>query len=201
MFPLYDESRVPRKTPWVTIALIILNVALFFISLPELDAYTENLGFIPALFFQGKALSSLFTSMFLHGGFFHLFGNMWYLWIFGDNVERKLGKIRFLVFYFLSGIGSSLLYSVTAANRSIPVIGASGAISGVLAGYLVLFPRHNIRALVPLFWFWRIISVPALIFIGIWFLYQLLYMGSDPFIAYWGHIGGFLTGLALILLF
>ncbi|KPJ71756.1 hypothetical protein AMJ50_00200 [Parcubacteria bacterium DG_74_3] len=201
MFPLYDESRALGKIPWVTIFLIFVNVVFFFVSLSDLEAYIETFGFFPVLFLQGQALFSLFSSMFLHGDFLHLFGNMWFLWIFGDNLENYLGKIKFLFFYFLSGIGGSLLYSLTAPDKSIPVIGASGAISGVLAGYLILFPHHNIRALVPMLWFWRIISIPALIYIGIWFLYQFIYLGSDPFIAYWGHIGGFLTGLLLIYLF
>jgi membrane associated rhomboid family serine protease len=201
MFPLYDESRTPGKTPLATISLILLNVTFFFISLPSLEGYIEIFGFIPTLFFQRKALFSLFSSMFLHEGFFHLLGNMWYLWIFGDNVEGKLGKIKYFIFYLLSGIGGSLLYSLTAVDKTTPVIGASGAISGILAGYLILFPRHNIRTLVPFFWFWRIVSIPALIFIIIWFLYQFIYLGSDPFVAYWGHIGGFLTGLLLIRLF
>lgn len=198
MFPLYDESRTPGKIPWVTIIFILLNVTLFFISLSDIENYIENFGFFPILFLQGKAFFSLFSSMFLHGGLSHLFGNMWFLWIFGDNLENRLGKIRFSIFYLLSGIGGSLLYSFTAVDKSIPVIGASGAISGVLAGYLILFPRNNIRALVLTLWFWRIISIPALIYIGIWFLYQFLFMGTYSFIAYWAHIGGFLAGLILI---
>lgn len=198
MFPISDESRIGEKIPWLTVFLISLNVFLFFISLTNLEILIDNFGLIPVKIFQGQALFSFISSMFFHGGLSHLFGNMWFLWIFGDNLERKLGKLKFLIFYLLSGIGSGLIYSFLTTDKSIPVIGASGAISGVLAGYLVCFPRNKIRTLVPGFWFWHIISVPAIFFIGIWFLYQFLYLNVDPFIAYWGHIGGFITGLILI---
>lgn len=181
-----------------TICLISLNVAIFFITFPNLDFYIEKFGFIPKKFLQGKALFSVFSSMFLHGGLSHLIGNMWFLWIFGDNVERKIGKIKFLILYLLSGLGSSFLYLITAVEKFIPVVGASGAISGILSAYLILFPKNRIVALVPFFYFYRIIALPALIYIGIWFLYQFLYMPIDPFVAYWGHIGGFLSGILLI---
>ena len=201
MLPLYDESRIRGKIPWATLFLIFFNVVIFFIFLSNLDFFIENFGFISERIFKREAIFSLFSSMFLHGGLFHLFGNMWFLWVFGDNLENKIGKIKFLIFYFLCGIGSALLYSITAVNKSIPVVGASGAISGILGGYLILFPRNQIKALVPMFYFYRVVTIPALIYIGIWFLYQFLYMGVDPFVAYWGHIGGFLTGLLLINLF
>jgi len=201
MFPISDESKIRGKTSLITIVLIFLNVFFFFISFKNLDFYINNFGLVPERIFQGEALFSLIFAMFLHGGFSHLFGNMWFLWIFGDNLERKLGKLKFLFFYLLSGIGSGLIYSFLVSDKTVPVIGASGAISGVLAGYLVLFPRNKIRALVPGFFSWYIISVPALFYIGIWFLYQFLYLGPDPFVAYWGHIGGFITGLILISLF
>lgn len=201
MFPFYDESRVKGKIPLATISLIFLNVAIFFISLSNLDFFIENFGFIPERFFRGEAIFSIFSAMFLHGGFSHLFGNMWFLWIFGDNVEVKLGKLKFLIFYLLCGLGATFLYFITTADKSIPVVGASGAISGILGAYLILFPRNKIRALVPMFYFYRIMTIPAIFYIGIWFLYQFLYMGVDPFVAYWGHIGGFLTGLLLIKIF
>jgi len=201
MFPLYDEGRISGKPPWVTIFLILLNVILFLMTFNDLDIVVEKFGFFPVLFFEGKAIFSLFSSMFLHGGFSHLFGNMWFLWLFGDNLERYLGKVKYLIFYLLCGIGAGLVYSITASQKEFPVIGASGAISGILAGYLVCFPKNRIRALVPGFWFWHIVSLPALIYIGIWFLYQFLYMTQDPFVAYWGHIGGFVTGLVLIKVF
>lgn len=201
MLPLYDESRISKKTSWATISLIVINVVLFLISLQDLQGYVFRFGLIPVNLLRGQGLFAVFSSMFFHGSFFHLFGNMWFLWVFGDNLEKYLGKIKFLILYILSGIGAALFYSVFAPAKSIPVIGASGAISGVLAGYLVIFPQHRIKTLVPLFFFWTIISIPALIYIAIWFLYQFLYLGTDPFIAYWGHIGGFLSGLLLINLF
>lgn len=198
MIPLYDESRIKGKIPWATFFLIFLNVVIFFISLSDLNFYVGNFGLIPERFLEGKAIFSILTSMFLHGGFSHLIGNMWFLWVFGDNVEEKVGKIKFLILYFLSGLGSSLLYLITTAEKSIPVVGASGAISGILGAYLILFPKNKIVALIPIFYFYRLVSIPALIYIGLWFFYQFLYMGIDPFVAYWGHIGGFLTGILLI---
>jgi membrane associated rhomboid family serine protease len=139
--------------------------------------------------------------MFFHAGFFHLFGNMWFLWVFGDNLERKLGKAKFLAFYVLCGLFSALIYLLLAPEKSIPAIGASGAISGVLGGYLVLFPRHRIVSLVPIFFFIELVAIPVVIFIGIWFLYQLFYIGAETMVAYWAHIGGFLAGLFLIKFF
>lgn len=198
MFPLYDESRVRGKIPLITILLISLNVAVFLISFSNLNFFIENFGLIPEKFLRGEKIFTIFSSIFLHAGFSHLIGNMWFLWIFGDNVEEKIGKIKFLILYFLSGLGSSFLYLVTVAEKSIPVVGASGAISGVLGAYLILFPKNRIRALIPTFYFYRIITVPAIFYIGLWFLYQFLYMGIDPFVAYLGHIGGFLTGILLI---
>jgi membrane associated rhomboid family serine protease len=201
MFPLYDESHQRGKTPYLTIFLIIANVLIFFISLSNLDGFVLNFGFYPDRFFRHKDYFTIFSSMFLHGDFWHLFGNMWFLWVFGDNLERKLGSFKFLIFYLLCGIGSAVVYSFATADPSMPVIGASGAISGVLAGYLAFFPHNKIKALVPLFIFITTISIPAVIYIGVWFLYQLIYIGSDPFIAYWGHVGGFLTGFILAKLY
>lgn len=201
MFPLYDQFRIPGKKSWVVIFLIGLNIILFFFSLSNLEGFIYNFGLIPERVFQGKALFTPATSMFLHAGFFHLLGNMWFLWVFGDNLEKRLGKLKFLFFYLLCGISSALIYLLLASEKSIPAIGASGAVSGVLGGYLVLFPKHRIVSLVPIFFFIHIVAVPALIFIGIWFLYQLLYIGSQTMVAYWAHIGGFVAGIFLIRLF
>lgn len=198
MFPLYDAYRIPGKKPRITIFLIGLNIALFLFSLQDLEGFIYKFGLIPARVFQGKALFSLFSSMFFHAGPVHLLGNMWFLWVFGDNLERRLGKIKFLLFYILCGLFSSLIYLFSSPEKSIPAIGASGAISGVLGGYLVLFPKHRIVSIVPIFFFIQLIAIPALIFIGIWFLYQLLYIGTETMVAYWAHIGGFITGIFLI---
>ena len=201
MFPLYDQFKIPGGRSYLTISLIATNVALFFISLPHLEFFISKYGLIPARIFQGKAFFTLFSSMFFHAGVGHLFGNMWFLWVFGDNLEKRLGKLRFLTFYILCGLFSALVYLLLAPEKSIPAIGASGAISGVLGGYLVLFPRHKIVSLVPIFFFIEFVAVPAVIFIGIWFLYQLLYIGSQTMVAYWAHIGGFLAGIFLIKFF
>jgi membrane associated rhomboid family serine protease len=195
MFPLYDEERKKRKFPLMTVFLIFLNFLIFFYTFFDLQFFIEKFGLIPNQVLKGKRLFTFFSSMFLHGSFSHLFGNMWFLWIFGDNVEHKLKRLRFLLLYFFSGIGSALLYSFTASNKNIPVVGASGAISGILAAYLIFFPKNRIFTLVPFFYFYRILAIPAVFYIGFWFLYQFLYIGTDPFVAYWGHIGGFLTGL------
>jgi membrane associated rhomboid family serine protease len=200
MIPISDESRT-GKTPLTTIFLILLNTLIFFFTFFNLDFFIENYGLVPEKILEGKAIFTLFSSIFLHASFSHLFGNMWFLWIFGDNVENKIGKLNFLILYFLSGLGSSFFYLLTAADKTIPVVGASGAISGILGAYLILFPKNKIRALVPVFYFYRVLLIPAVVYIGIWFLYQFLYMSVDPFVAYWGHIGGFLTGILLIKIF
>jgi len=201
MFPLYDQFRIPGKKPFVTLILIGINVTLFFISLPQLEFFIFKFGLTPAKIFQGKALFTIFSSMFFHAGFGHLLGNMWFLWVFGDNLERRLGKIKFLIFYILCGLFSALIYLILAPEKTIPAVGASGAISGVLGGYFVLFPRHKIVSIVPILFFLEIIAVPAFFFIGIWFLYQLLYIGSQTMIAYWAHIAGFFAGIFLIRVF
>ena len=139
--------------------------------------------------------------MFFHGGFLHILGNMWFLGVFGPNLERRIGHWRFLLFYILCGLIAALFYLFFNQQSTLPVIGASGAISGVLGGYLVVFPNHKIRTLLPIFIFIDIISVPAIFFIGFWFLYQLLYVGAGTMVAYVAHIGGFVAGMFLIKFF
>lgn len=197
MLPLYDESHSKNKTPWITIFLIALNFLLFFVSLSDLEGFIDLYGFSP----QEFELQNIITSMFFHGSFLHLLGNMWFLWIFGDNLEKRLGGFKYIIFYLVCGAVAAVVYAVTAADKTISVIGASGAISGVLGAYLILFPKNKIRALVPVFFVLTIISVPAFIYIFLWFAYQFLYLGSDPMIAYWAHIGGFLAGVFLIKFF
>jgi len=201
MFPLYDQSKVPGKKPWATLFLVSLNTLIFFISLPNLESSILEYGLIPSSFLQGKGLSGLFSAMFFHASFWHLFGNMWFLLVFGGNLERRMGKIKFLVFYLLCGAFSGLVYLVLASQKTIPAVGASGAISGILGAYLVLFPRNKIVSLVPIFFFIELIAVPVIIFVGIWFLYQLLYIGAPTNVAYWAHIAGFLGGMFFIRLF
>lgn len=170
---------------------------------PDFEKIIQEYGTIPSQILKGEGLDTLITSMFLHGGFLHLIGNMWFLWIFGDNVEHNIGKIKFVIFYFLVGLIASLVhvFTIPVDQRSIPTIGASGAISGLLGGYVLLFPKNKIRAFMWFYFRPIIFDVPAFIYVGIWFFYQLLYMTGPTSIAYMAHIGGFIAGALLILLF
>lgn len=198
LFPYADTA--PRKGfPVLTIVLIIINVAIFIWSLSNFESIIFNYGFTPAY----PTIVTLFTSMFLHGGFDHIFGNMWYLWIFGDNVESKLGKVKFLLLYFISALFADFLQYLTDPFSVIPSIGASGAISGILGAYILLFPKEKILSTFG----YTLIHIPAFIVIGFWFGMQLLFgtasllggVGSN--IAFFAHIGGFLMGLVLTKLF
>ena len=163
-------------------------------------------GEIPNVVLQGKQLYTLVTSIFLHGDFFHIFGNMLYLFIFGDNVEDRFGHTTYFILYFIFGIMGGLAHSVVAVlfggiDALIPAIGASGAISGILGSYLVFFPSARIVSVVPSFYFMRLARVPAVLFIGFWFILQLLFIGDVTTVAYMAHIGGFITGLVIALIF
>ena len=198
MFPLYDESKIQGYVPWINILIISANLICFLFSFTNLEDILAKFAFVPTEFFQQKDFSPLISSMFLHGGLGHLFGNMWFLWIFGNNLERKLGRIKFLIFYLLCGIGATLFYAIFTENPSIPIIGASGAISGILGGYFIRFPRNRIKTLILGFFILHIISIPAILFGAIWFLYQFLSLGSNLNIAFLAHIGGFLIGIILM---
>lgn len=196
-FPLSDTA--PRKGfPILTIGLIIINVAIFVWSLSNFEYVIFTYGFTPAYF----SILTLFTSMFLHGGIDHIFGNMWYLWIFGDNIEGKFGKVKFLLLYFASGLFATFLQYITDPSSPIPSIGASGAISGILGSYILLFRKEKILTTFG----YTLIHVPAIIVIGVWFGIQLLFgtaslvggVGSN--IAFWAHIGGFAFGFIFTLL-
>jgi membrane associated rhomboid family serine protease len=149
---------------------------------------------------------TVFTSMFLHGGWMHLIGNMWYLWIFGDNVEQAMGRARYIVFYLVTGVAASMSHILSNVNSHLPSIGASGAISGVLGAYLLLYPRARVQTLIFLGFFIRVFSIPAGFVLGFWFLLQLL-SGSSAGnqdaggVAFWAHIGGFIAGMLLVPLF
>lgn len=214
MFPLRDD--VPsRQFPLVTVGLVVLNVAIFLVEVMMGSAarvVTETFGIVPARLttqWQNPAvLLTLFTSMYLHGGWAHLIGNMWYLWIFGDNVEDRMGRLRFFIFYTLAGLIAGLLQVFAAPRSTIPMIGASGAIAGVLGAYLVLYPRARVSTLVPVFYFIRIIWLPAAIVLGGWFLIQLLnglasinVVMQTGGVAWWAHIGGFVAGIVLLPVF
>jgi membrane associated rhomboid family serine protease len=209
MIPLRDI--IPsRTTPIVTISLITLNVLVFAYELSlgrAVDAFTLSYALIPAAF----SWMTVFTSMFLHGGFMHVAGNMLYLWIFGDNVEDRMGHGRFLVFYLLCGVAAALAQAITVSDSVVPMVGASGAIAGVMGAYFVLYPRSRIVALVPLFFFFQVIEVPAILFLGIWFLMQFLSgVGSIASsirgapaggIAFWAHVAGFVAGISGVMVF
>lgn len=206
MFPTGDDNRSIRIIPYVTYFLIILNVIFFFVELNVGDAFVVQWAFVPSRFLANPIMDflTLFTSMFMHGGLLHLGSNMLYLWIFGDNVEDNFGHMRFLIFYLLCGLVATGTQLVVSLDSSIPNLGASGAIAGVLGTYIMLFPKTRVHVMSGR----GIIPVPALIVIGFWFVLQLfsgigaLYATSDTGgIAYMAHIGGFVGGVALVFVF
>lgn len=207
MIPIGDDNSQRRLVPVVTWILVILNVAVFLLELVGGDVFIMMWSFIPARFMQDSAgnMITIFTSMFMHAGWFHLIGNMLYLIIFGDNVEDRFGHVKFLLFYVLCGFIAMLAQLIAAPYVTIPNLGASGAIAGVLGAYLVLFPRRRVRVLLG----WWIVHLPALIVIGGWILIQVLsslgsLAGSASAaggVAYMAHIGGFLSGLVLSFFF
>jgi len=219
MIPLKDT--IPsEKYPIVTLLLIVANISVFFyeISLGRyLPEFVKFAGVVPARFFDPRLsvhqgplgrYFPIFTSLFLHGGWVHLLGNMLYLWVFADNVEDRLGHFRFLIFYLLCGFGASLAHIFANPTSSVPSIGASGAIAGVLGAYFVLYPNSRVITLVPVFFFLQMIELPAFIFLGIWFLMQFfngvltlgLATAQAGGIAWWAHIGGFVSGIFFLLL-
>lgn len=203
MIPIGDDNTQRRLVPVVTWILVIINVAVFFLELSGGDAFINRWSFIPARFNQDPAgnLVTIFTSMFMHAGWLHLAGNMLYLIIFGDNVEDRFGHVKFLIFYVLCGIVAMVAQYIIAPLVTIPNLGASGAIAGVLGAYLVLFPRRKVRVLL---WMW-IVHLPALVVIGGWILLQLLSgigtlsstASGAGGVAYMAHIGGFIGGVIL----
>ncbi|NPV28433.1 MAG: rhomboid family intramembrane serine protease [Firmicutes bacterium] len=217
MIPLRDSTR-SRRFPYVNVALIALNILVFFkeitLAEPELNRFFYAYGVIPArveaLLSAGAPLLPLvlpfITAMFLHGNWLHIIGNMLYLWVFGDNVEDRLGHLPYLVFYLLVGMLGSIAHIIANPGSQVPIIGASGAIAGVLGAYFLTFPHARILTLVPLFFFITIIEVPALFFLLFWFIIQLLNgfsaagLNANP-VAWWAHVGGFLAGAVLIKFF
>jgi len=228
--PVEDENIPGMEPPIVNLTIILLNILVFIIgvSMPWIlvpgagsyESVVEELGLIPADIVSGRRLHTLITSMFLHGGLMHLLGNMLYLYIFGDNIEAILGRVKYLAFYILSGLGATLFHIASIAYMPrdalansilahgvnpwfIPAIGASGAISGVLGAYFLLFPTSRVR--VVTFWVWMplFLEFSAYIYIAFWFIYQLIMglstslTGIQAGVAFWAHIGGFLTGIAL----
>jgi len=202
MLPLGDEEPT-RTTPIVNWLLIAVCTITFLWQISggyRFFIYTlYTYGLIPARLMMGEGYYTLLTNMFLHGGWMHLLGNMFFLYIFGDNVEDACGHVKYLIFYLICGVAASLLWLITSWGAQYPAVGASGAISGVMGAYFVLYPEARIRALVRFGFFWQIVSLPAYLMLGLWFLYQLL-LALIPInlgVAYWAHVGGFITGLAL----
>ncbi|MGB9723402.1 MAG: rhomboid family intramembrane serine protease [Chloroflexia bacterium] len=217
MLPLRDELPT-RRVPVITIGLIAVNVLVFLLEIflelqgeKYLEAFLWTWGTIPWELthnFGPRSALSLLTSMFLHGGFLHIGGNMLYLWIFGNNVEDEMGRWQFTVFYLLCGVLAGLAQVAAGPDERIPAIGASGAIAGVLGAYLVLFPRARVATLVIFGYFIRVAYLPAALLLGFWFVLQLLngfVALSSPFqssgVAWFAHIGGFIAGLLLVWLF
>lgn len=208
MIPLYDTLRT-RRFPVVTWLLIGLNALVFYYELrlggAGLEEFIRTWGLVPSSLTADfeSAWPTLFSSMFIHGGWFHLLSNMWVLLIFGDNVEDRLGPLRYLLFYFLSGLAAAALQVYLQGESGLPMVGASGAIAGVLGAYLMFHPRARIASLVPILFIFTIVEVPALIYLAFWFISQLfsgwlmLNGGSGSGIAWWAHIGGFLSGMAV----
>lgn len=207
MLPLRDDIPSSKK-PTATYIIIALNVAVFIYQLSlgsELRNFFVSFGATPANILAGNNLYTLLTAMFMHGGFWHILGNMLYLWIFGDNVEDVLGIFWFVVMYFLSGMVGSFAHILVSPGSTIPMVGASGAVSGVLGCYILLFPRAKVLALVPIIFFIRIMMLPAVIFIGFWIFLQIIYgfssIGGGAGVAYFAHIGGFAVGIIFGLIF
>ena len=216
MIPIRDAIR-SKHFPAVNVLIIGLNIIVFLWELiqgPRLEEALFLFGLVP-IRYSDPELATHFTTfqqflpflttMFLHGGFFHILGNMWFLYIFGDNIEDRLGHIRYLIFYIFCGVAAGLVHLLTNWNSKIPTIGASGAISGVMGAYLLLYPRARILTLIPIFFFFQFVELPAFIFLGYWLFLQLFSASLTPSnvggVAFWAHIGGFISGLIFIKIF
>jgi len=206
MIPLRDV--IPsRTTPWITYLLIALNVLVFLFELSldskDVTEFIFAFGLVPAEFNWVNVI----TAMFVHGGWIHLGGNLLSLWIFGDNIEDRMGHVRYLVFYLLAGVVGNLAQVAAIPNSSVPLVGASGAIAGVMGAYLVLFPYSRILVMIFLFVFIDVVEIPAVFFLAFWFFMQLLsgvgQLAKVPGanVGFWAHVGGFLTGVIGVWIF
>jgi len=211
MIPLYDTLR-PRRFPFVNWLLIAINLLAFLYELQlnpdDLRGFIERWGVIPAQLTSNSSAEweTLFSSMFLHGGWFHILSNMWVLFIFGDNVEDRMGGFNYLFFYLLAGMAAGLLQTFIMPSSRVAMIGASGAIAGVLGAYLLLFPGARVASLVPILFIFTLVEIPAIIFLLFWFISQLFsglvsLEGATGGIAWWAHIGGFLFGMLTVGIF
>jgi membrane associated rhomboid family serine protease len=226
MIPIKDD--IPsRGYPIVNVTLIVINVVVFLFELslgPKLESFIRAFAVIPVKYFYSgirledgsvilfsleERIIPLFTSMFLHGGWLHLISNMLYLWIFGDNVEDRMGHFRYILFYLLCGLAAAFAHIVTNAKSDVPTIGASGAIAGVLGAYLMLYPFARVVVVIPILFFWDVIKLPALIVLGFWFVTQIfqgtlalaIETSATGGVAWWAHIGGFVFGMIAVNIF
>ncbi len=221
MIPLRDV--IPsRTTPYITVTIIVINALawLFELELPRdvLPAFLQVYGVVPANFRGSTLVTSMFlhgagptlvTSMFLHGSWMHVIGNMWYLWIFGDNVEDRVGHGRFIIFYLLCGIAAAFGQILMDPTSTLPTIGASSAIAGVMGAYFVLYPQSRVLTLIPLPIFWQIVELPAIFLLGFWFLMQVFSAGAIAVtsstggggVAFAAHVAGFLVGVGGVFVF
>ncbi|MBI5021205.1 MAG: rhomboid family intramembrane serine protease [Ignavibacteriales bacterium] len=215
MIPLRDTNP-SRTVPIVNYILIAANLIIFLFELSldaDLGNFIYNYGVVPATIMNDFKMMSIgvgsifpfFSSMFLHGGWMHLIGNMLFLYIFGDNIEDKFGHIRYFIFYILAGVSAAVMQTIIFPDSTTPMVGASGAIAGVLGAYVFLFPGAKIVTLIPIFFFFQIVELPAFLFLGIWFAMQIfsglfsLGIGADAGgVAWWAHIGGFLAGVIML---
>ena len=206
MFPIRDHNPSGR-TPWITWALMAINIAVFlgtWLQLSNEDAafvLFDAWGMVPERIVMGQDWQTVLTSMFLHAGWAHIAGNMLFLWIFGDNMEDAFGHLGFLLFYLASGLAAAAIQIAADPFSPVPMVGASGAIAGVLGGYLLLFPRARVDILVIIIIFFRIFPVPAWVMLGLWFGFQIVggfsVTGDEGGVAYWAHAGGFVAGMLL----
>jgi membrane associated rhomboid family serine protease len=207
MFPISDSTKT-GKIPFITLAIILANAYVFYkqLSSPNQEAFIFEYALVPSSvnFLNPETLIPFVTSMFLHGGFLHIISNMWFLWIFGDNVEAKLGAIKFILLYILAGIIGGASQFLINPTSDIPMLGASGAVSGILGAYFIMFPAASIRSFIFLFFYATITKIPAMIYIFYWFVIQLFsgimalpisYQSGG--VAFFAHIGGFAAGLLL----
>jgi hypothetical protein len=218
MLPIPINDHVRRQIFWVsTLALMVANVWVFFFELSlgrDLDRLVFVFGVVPARYTNPHSLARLglaspfvpiFASMFLHGGWVHLLGNMLFLFVFGRSVEDRFGHLKFLLLYFLSGLGAALVHIILNAGSRVPTVGASGAIAGILGAYFISFPRSRITTLIPFFFFFWTVEIPALLILGYWFLIQFftgfqmlaIQSATGGGVAWWAHVGGFLLGMGL----
>jgi membrane associated rhomboid family serine protease len=208
MFPLYDTVR-SHKFPLINLLLIGANAYAFLMEIGMAPGALQNFifanGLIPSEFWRNPSGEwvTIYSAMFLHGGWFHILSNMWVLFIFGDNIEARMGGFRYLVFYLASGTVAALMQAYILPSSQVPMIGASGAVAGVLGAYLILFPRSRIASLVPIFFIFTLVELPAFVFLLFWFVSQLysglfaVQGGGASGIAWWAHVGGFLFGVLI----